>query len=263
MDDDRAHEIAARLQAWGAALFSTVFAAAEARRLVNRFQDRAEAGSLLTIDSGHPAVLGQPWELLCDPNGTYLLHEEQRISVRRRLVGAGGGRAPFRRKAKERLHLLFVVSRPDDANFIDQRAYAHTVMDASTPRRWAGFFEFLRRPRSKGCGATGGRASAGGRRAAFRGHGAYDADGALAAERSDGADAGGEPGGAGRSCVATTAESRTGLPAVRETGRRIGPGFREETGRAAAPGAGGADGAVGLPVGEGRRRGPMGKIARE
>ncbi len=62
-----------------------------------------------------------PWELLRDPEGTYLCHENPRISIRRRFAKTGGGRKPFKVKAKEKLRLLYIISRPKDAGFIDPR----------------------------------------------------------------------------------------------------------------------------------------------
>ena len=73
--------------------------------------------------------------------------EHPRISIRRRMAGATGGRAPFRVRSKDRLHLLFVVSRPEGAGFIDPRADAQAVLDALTrhaPSRVT--WEFLRLP---------------------------------------------------------------------------------------------------------------------
>jgi hypothetical protein len=140
-----AAEIGKRIQGWGEALFNTVFADREAERLFNRFQDEKAEGKLLTVSSGHPAVLAQPWELLRDPKGKYLFLDQPRISVRRRLSGSGGGRRPFRVTPKDRLHMLFVVSRPTDAGFIDPRADPQAVMDAidaEAPGRVT--YEFLR-----------------------------------------------------------------------------------------------------------------------
>jgi tetratricopeptide (TPR) repeat protein len=130
VDDAQATRIADRLPDWGAALFTAVFAPPAAARLVHRFQDAAKPGRLLTVSSGHPAVLGQPWELLRDPTGTYLFLERPRIAVRRRLAGAGGGRRPFAVRPKDRLHLLFVVSRPTNATFLDPRSDPQAVLDA-------------------------------------------------------------------------------------------------------------------------------------
>lgn len=129
VDDQRAARIGERLKEWGAALFNAVFQNRAAERIFNNFQDEEEE-RLLTINASHPAILSLPWELLRDPEGTYLLHDNPRISIRRRLAGAGGGRRPFKVQVKDRLRLLFVVSRPSDAGFIDPRGEAQAVLDA-------------------------------------------------------------------------------------------------------------------------------------
>ncbi len=130
VDDERAKKIADKLPQWGADLFNAVFHSRAAQRLFNDFQDEDESGRLLTISASHPGILSLPWELLRDPEGTYLVHENPRISIRRRLAGAGGGRKPFKVQVKDCLRLLFVVSRPSDAGFIDPRGEAQAVLEA-------------------------------------------------------------------------------------------------------------------------------------
>ncbi|MFN6531239.1 CHAT domain-containing protein [Nostoc sp. ChiSLP03a] len=130
VDDTRAEGIAKKFRQWGEALFNAVFQHRTAQRLFNYFQDENQPGRLLTISASHPAILSLPWELLRDPQGTYLFHENPRISIRRRLAGAGGGRRPFKVQVKDRLRLLFVVSRPSDAGFIDPRGEAMAVLNA-------------------------------------------------------------------------------------------------------------------------------------
>lgn len=130
VDDQRAEGIAKKFRQWGEGLFNAVFQNRAAQRLFNYFQDENQPGRLLTISASHPAILSLPWELLCDPEGTYLVHENPRISIRRRLAGAGGGRRPFKVQVKDRLRLLFVVSRPSDAGFIDPRGEAMAVLNA-------------------------------------------------------------------------------------------------------------------------------------
>ena len=67
---------------WGRALFDAVFKQSyEAADLYQRFARGAEPGRLLSIDSGHPAVLAQPWELLRHPEGTWLFLANPRIST--------------------------------------------------------------------------------------------------------------------------------------------------------------------------------------
>lgn len=148
-DDAEAARIAAQLPVWGKALFDAVFGDRAAQRLFNDFQDRRDDSRLLTISAEQPAILSLPWELLHDSakGGVHLFLETPRISIRRRMAGATGGRAPFRVKSKDRLHLLFVVSRPEGAGFIDPRADAQAVLDAlarHTPGRVT--WEFLRPP---------------------------------------------------------------------------------------------------------------------
>ncbi|MBC1240255.1 CHAT domain-containing protein [Nostoc sp. 2RC] len=130
VDDKRAEGIAKKFRQWGEDLFNAVFQNRAAQRLFNYFQDENQPGRLLTISASHPAILSLPWELLRDPEGTYLFHENPRISIRRRLAGAGGGRRPFKVQVKDRLRLLFVVSRPSDAGFIDPRGEAMAVLNA-------------------------------------------------------------------------------------------------------------------------------------
>ena len=182
IDDERASRIAERIPAWGAALFDAVFADREAERLFDRFQDASEEGKLVTVSSDHPEVLAQPWELLRDPRGTFLFLDDPRISVRRQLAGAGGGRAPFDVTPKDRLHLLFVVSRPKDAGFIDPRADPQAVMDAieaEAPGRLT--WEFLRPATVEGLiRRLDDRLRPTVDILHFDGHGAYDWDGTLA-----------------------------------------------------------------------------------
>jgi hypothetical protein len=194
IDDERARAIAARIPGWGAALFEAVFAD---RRLFDRFQDASEEGKLVTVSSEHPGVLAQPWELLRDPTGTFLFLDEPRISIRRQLAGAGGGRAPFNVVPGDGVHLLFVVSRPKDAGFIDLRADPQAVMDAidaEAPGRVTREFlrpatvpALIRRLDDRRLPAVD--------ILHFDGHGAYDWDGTLAQRlKQDAAAAGGSHG---------------------------------------------------------------------
>jgi len=131
-DEKEAQRVAAKLPEWGKALFEAVFSDRAAARLFNRFQDSKDRARLVTISAEHPAVLALPWELLHDPapGGTFLFYETPRISIRRRVSGATGGREPFQVRPKDRLHLLFVVSRPAGSTFLDPRADPQAVLDA-------------------------------------------------------------------------------------------------------------------------------------
>ena len=148
-DDREARRIAAQLPAWGKALFDAVFGERPAQRLFNAFQDDAESPHLLTIRTAIPSVLGLPWELLHDSarGGVFLFNEQPPISIRRWVTGGTGGRRSLQVKPKERLHLLFIVSRPTGSGFLDPRADAAAVLDAFdeyAPGRFT--WEFLRPP---------------------------------------------------------------------------------------------------------------------
>lgn len=125
-DDQEAQRIAAHLSVLGKALFNAVFTERKAERLFNEFQDAESEQRLITVSADRPAILALPWELLHEPAGTWLFREK--LSIRRRVAGAG--RKPFEFSAKPRLHLLFVVSRPDDAGFLDPRSDTQPVLDA-------------------------------------------------------------------------------------------------------------------------------------
>jgi CHAT domain-containing protein len=146
-DDIEARRIADKLPVWGKALFDAVFGDSAAARLFNSFQDQREQARLLTIRAEDPAILSIPWELLHDSKkgGVFLFHENPRISIRRGVSGATGGVPAFKVNPRDRLHLLFVVSRPEDASFLDPRADARAVLDAlekHAPGRFT--WEFLR-----------------------------------------------------------------------------------------------------------------------
>jgi len=148
-DDKEAARIAGRLPELGKLLFESVFAERAASRLFDRFQDQEDGTRLLTITAEQPSILSLPWELLHDSSqgGGFLFLENPRISIRRRVAGVTGGRQPFRVEAKDRLHLLFIVSRPEGASFLDPRADPRAVLDAleeHAPGRVT--WEFLRPP---------------------------------------------------------------------------------------------------------------------
>ena len=191
-DDTEAARIRARLPALGKALFRSVFAEREAVRVLDRFQDLDLAPQaqtrLITISALDPTVLALPWELLHDPqspDGTYLFHE--RLSIRRRVVGSTRGRLPFPVAPKERLHLLFVVSRPTDAGFFDPRPDLRAVLDAldaeATGRVTC---EFLRPPTLAALTDRLGRTDLPSIDILhFDGHGVFDHEGNLPARHKD------------------------------------------------------------------------------
>jgi tetratricopeptide (TPR) repeat protein len=129
-DEDRAKRIAQQLPLWGEALFDAVFLQNRtAQRMLERLQDEDEDKRYVTISAVFPEVLSLPWELLKDPDHVFLFNENPRIAVRRSLKTRGGRKAR-KLKAKKKLRLLFVVSRPKGAGFIDPRLEAQAVLKA-------------------------------------------------------------------------------------------------------------------------------------
>jgi tetratricopeptide (TPR) repeat protein len=144
VDDRRAERIEAQLPKWGEALFEAIFSDRAAARMFNDFQDSDGRGKILTIGASHPLILSLPWELLRDPRGTYLLHENPRIAIRRKFAGVGGGRKTAKVQPKEQLRVLMVVSRPSDAGFLDPRAEGLALLEAIGDVGERVIVEFLR-----------------------------------------------------------------------------------------------------------------------
>ncbi|MFM7192233.1 MAG: CHAT domain-containing protein, partial [Microcystaceae cyanobacterium] len=144
VDDHMAERVEAKLPGWGTALFESLFGDRAAARMFNDFQDDPERGKVLTIGAEHPLILSLPWELLRDPRGTYLLHDDPRMAIRRKFAGVGGGRRSARVQSKAQLRVLMVVSRPQDAGFLDPRAESLALLQAIAGLEERVTVEFLR-----------------------------------------------------------------------------------------------------------------------
>ncbi|MEE3718732.1 CHAT domain-containing protein [Tumidithrix elongata RA019] len=137
VDDRSAERIEAKLPVWGTALFEAIFSGGDAKEIFNNFQDSDERNKILTISASHPLILSLPWELLCDPKRTYLSHGENPISIRRSFSQLTN-ESEFQQKQvkqgivppKNRLHLLFAISRPTSAGFLDPRKDALATLKA-------------------------------------------------------------------------------------------------------------------------------------
>lgn len=129
-DEAEGDRIARKLVTVGRKLFQAAFADREARRLYQLF--RADTGDRcqITINAEHPLIFSLPWELLSDPSerSGFLADRSHSISICRR---ASALPARIRESPpKDQLHLLFVVSRPNDAPFMDPRSEVAPVLDA-------------------------------------------------------------------------------------------------------------------------------------
>ena len=137
VDDRSAERTEAKLPLWGAALFEAIFSGGDAKEIFNDFQDSDEQDKILTISASHPLILALPWELLCDSKGNYLSHGENPISIRRSFSQLTN-ESEFKQDSvkqsivppKNRLRLLFVISRPIGAGFLDPRKDALATLEA-------------------------------------------------------------------------------------------------------------------------------------
>jgi len=180
-DDEEARRIEAKLPAWGAELFKAVFGESAAGRAFSRFVDSKDQERLLTISSGHPAILSLPWELLRIPGGDYLARQVPVVSIRRRAVKVPRRRVPALRVGSH-LRMLFVTSRPSDAAFIDPRSESMAVLDAVRQGAQGRIdVEFLRPATFRNLAERLSDKSVPGVDIVhFDGHGAFDADGRFA-----------------------------------------------------------------------------------
>lgn len=144
VDDQQAQSIEQRFPAWGQALFAATLGQFVAQAAFTNFYNQKQPGRLLTIGASHPDILALPWELLHIPGGNYLFHSNPRISIRRQFnVSRGFNLTEFQPKTTVRL--LFIISRPSNAEFINPRSDAQAVLaalEAEAPGRVE--VEFLR-----------------------------------------------------------------------------------------------------------------------
>ena len=105
--------IEADLERWGHALHDALFTAEANRELLKKLLAAPEPREL-TLATQDPVLLRMPWELIADGAGRLA----QRVSVRRQLEEPERGPT---RAAKLPVRILYIVSRPADAGFIDPR----------------------------------------------------------------------------------------------------------------------------------------------
>jgi len=107
---------------------------------------------MVSVSAEIPAILSLPWELLhpTAKGGAFVFQHDPPISICRRFEGTEGAIDSFVAKRKGSLRVLFIVSRPEGASFINPRSEAEAVMDAleqHAPGRVE--VEFLRPPTFK------------------------------------------------------------------------------------------------------------------
>lgn len=136
----RANNIEAQLEDWGRSLLESATREREAAQLWQQFLDSDGESKLVTIDATDPRVLRLPWELLADESGHLF---PRGLSVRRRLRKTTATPVkPFSLPVR----VLMVISRPEEADFIDPRADALALLEALDGLGSAAEVEFLYPP---------------------------------------------------------------------------------------------------------------------
>lgn len=134
----RARRIEQNLTRWGRHLYDALFTAPENRTLLKQLLDGPEPREL-TLATQESALLRLPWELIRDDAGNLA----QRVSVRRQLETP---EETTPRPAQLPLRILYIVSRPADAGFIDPRLTSKALFDALDPLGGSVRVDFCRPP---------------------------------------------------------------------------------------------------------------------
>jgi tetratricopeptide (TPR) repeat protein len=175
----RAEGVEKQIEQWGHRLHDAVFSAPENASVLKSLLDGA-APRGLTLATNQSDLLRLPWELIRDAAGSLA----QRLSVRRQLETP----EPFvARESNLPLRMLYIISRPADAGFIDPRSTTRSVLAALDPLQGALRLDFCRPPDLLRLEEMLGEAEAKGEQydlVHFDGHGTFDEqDGALLFEK--------------------------------------------------------------------------------
>jgi tetratricopeptide (TPR) repeat protein len=135
----RANRIEQSLIQWGRDLYKAVFDYGDHRELIRELM-HAEPLRLLTIATSNGDILRLPWELMADERGALTRRD---ITIRRQLETM---RQILAYDVGSPLRLLLVVSRPDNAGFIDPRHSTRAMLDALTSLGDNVTVEFCRPP---------------------------------------------------------------------------------------------------------------------
>ncbi len=123
-DYERAARIERQLPQWGQALLNSLLADPNAGRLWQQFADSGD-DKVITLDATDPRVLRLPWELLADEGGHLFANG---VGLRRRMQKTA---VTPTHPVQLPVRILVVVARPDEAGFIDPRADAIALLDAT------------------------------------------------------------------------------------------------------------------------------------
>ena len=134
----RAERIEKNLDEWGRRLYEVLFAVKDNREFLRELLEGPEPRRL-TIATKDPELLRLPWELMADGAGSLA----QRLSVRRQLEEP---ETTTPRPTQLPLRILYIVSRPADAGFIDPRLTTKALFDALDPLGASVRVDFCRPP---------------------------------------------------------------------------------------------------------------------
>ncbi len=134
----RAKGVERRLGEWGRQLHDAVYAAPENAALLRELLASPEPREL-TIATAESALLRLPWELMADAAGSLA----QRVAVRRQLEEP---ETLVAREVRLPLRILYIVSRPGDAGFIDPRLTTRALVTALDPLGGNVRLDFCRPP---------------------------------------------------------------------------------------------------------------------
>ena len=134
----RAQRIEKNLDEWGRRLYEVLFAVQDNREFLRELLEGPEPRRL-TLATKDPELLRLPWELMADGAGSLA----QRLSVRRQLAEP---ETTTPRPTQLPLRILYIVSRPADAGFIDPRLTTKALFDALDPLGASVRVDFCRPP---------------------------------------------------------------------------------------------------------------------
>jgi tetratricopeptide (TPR) repeat protein len=134
----RARSVERKIETWGRQLHDAVFGAKENADLLAALL-RAPEPRELTIATDKADLLRLPWELIADGAGSLA----QRVAVRRQLETP---ETLVPREVQLPLRMLYIVSRPDDAGFIDPRVTTRALVTALDPLGGSVRLDFCRPP---------------------------------------------------------------------------------------------------------------------
>lgn len=134
----RAATIEAKLAAWGRRLHDAIFSASANRAALEQLLAAPEPREL-TVGSSDASLLRLPWELMADAAGKLAL----RVALRRQ---PDVPVPTVARATKPPLRILYLVSRPEDAGFIDPRMTTKGLLAAIDPLGEAVQLDFCRPP---------------------------------------------------------------------------------------------------------------------